>query len=485
MVKPSIKSITVKTLSNFLLLLALIMLLVTGYNFRSLSIVAVENKAIAIAEVVKSGLTSHMKAGVMDKREYYLEEIRQVHRINGLKIIRGEPVIQQYGAGISSEIVADDVAKQAMKDRTPLFILTEFTWRPVMRVVVPYIATDTGTLNCLGCHQVSPGTVLGAVDIQIDVSDYRNLSLMVLGGLTLLAILFIFLMVLNTSRTIERHVKEPLQRLIRYAKRAYVSQKPVDIESFESEEFSNVAYEFNQFNAEIIDNHNLLKDKNRQLENLNQEIEDNLQETVYTMGVIEAQRSKETSYHTRRVSGYSRLLAEELGLSEEQISLVESAAPLHDIGKMGIPDSILTKPDKLTDDERDVMQSHPAIGYGMLKHSSSPLLRAGAVIALHHHEKWDGSGYPQGLIAEQIHIFGRIVALADVFDALYSNRVYKSSWSMEKIISFMKAQKGVHFDPQLVDVFLRNTAQFSHIYQQYDEENGVDVDKIKTDSFIN
>ena len=466
MIKPSIKSITVKTLSNFLLALALVMLLVTGYNFRSLSIIAVENKAMALAEVVKSGLTSHMKAEVMDKRDYYLDEIRQVHRITGLQVIRGEAVTEQFGVSAAGEIEADETAAKVMQSKQTAFILDEFVWRPTMRVVIPYVAESNEALNCLGCHQVSEGEVLGAVDIQIDVSDYRNMSLMVLGGITLLACLFIILMVMNASRTIEQHVRKPLDRLVRHARQAYVSQKPVNVESFHSEEFARVAHEFNQFNAEIVAHQNELQDKNRQLELLNQEIEQTLQETVYTMGVIEAQRSHETSLHTRRVSLYCRLLAEELGLTEEQVRLVEAAAPLHDIGKMGIPDSILCKPDKLTEQERKVMQSHPSIGYGMLKHSTRPLLQAGAIIALHHHEKWDGSGYPQGLQGDNIHIFGRIVALADVFDALYSNRVYKSSWSLDKIIELVTEQRGRHFDPQLVDIFLLNSERFVQIYHQ-------------------
>ena len=475
MSKPSIKSITVKTLSNFLLALALIMLLVTGLNFRSLSIIAVENKAMALAEVVKSGLTSHMKAEVMDKRDYYLEEIRQVHRIIGLQIIRGEAVTQQFGESTAGEIAADEVAVKVMQSKKTSFILDEFTWEPTMRVVIPYIAESNEALNCLGCHQVSEGEVLGAVDIEIDVSDYRNTSMMVLGGITLLTLLFIILMNMNACRTIEQHVRKPLDRLVRHARQAYTSQTPVNVDNFHSEEFASVAHEFNQFNAEIVAKQNELQDKNRQLKLLNQEIEQTLQETVYTMGVIEAQRSHETSLHTRRVSLYCRLLAEELGLGEEQARLVEAAAPLHDIGKMGIPDAILCKPEKLTDQERTVMQNHPSIGYGMLKHSSRPLLQAGAIIALHHHEKWDGSGYPQGLIGEEIHIFGRIVALADVFDALYSSRVYKSAWSMDSIVTLFTEQRGMHFDPQLVDLFMQNRERFAQIYHQHHQPEGGDA----------
>ena len=478
MIEASIKSITVKTLSNVLLALVLVMLVATGLNFRSLSIVGVENKALALAEVVKSGLTSHMKAGVMDKRDYYLEEIRQVNRITGLQVIRAEAVSKQYGPGLAVEQARDGSIDQVLNSGESLILLDEFTLSPTVRVVVPYIADDQHGLNCLGCHQVARGEVLGVVDIQIDVSDYRNLSLMVLGGITFLTVLFILLMIFNTSRTIELHVRKPLERLVSDARQAYASQKPVELGRFHSEEFVNVAHEFNQFNAEIVAHQNQLKEKNVQLEQLNQEIELTLQETVYTMGVIEAQRSHETSLHTRRVSLYCQLLAEELGLDSVQCRLVAAAAPLHDIGKLGIPDSILCKPGKLTDAERVVMQSHPTIGYGMLKHSTRPLLQAAAMIALNHHEKWDGSGYPQGLVGESIHIFGRIVALADVFDALYSTRVYKSSWSMERIVEQFVDQRGQHFDPQLVDIFLANQQQFAQIY--HDNHNPIEGEEHAT-----
>jgi response regulator RpfG family c-di-GMP phosphodiesterase len=470
MIRPSIKTITVKNLTNFLLLLSLAMLVVTGWNFRSLSITAVENKALALAEVVKSGLTSHMKAGIMDKRDYYLEEIRQVHRINELHIIRGDHVTKQFGTGHVSEKSADSVTHQSFTNKQPTFILDEFKLNPAMRVIVPYIASSAEGLNCLGCHNVSEGTVLGAVDIEIDVTDYRNMSVLVLGGLSLLAIMFLSLMIVNTSRTIQRLVKEPLESLIANAKLAYHSQKPVNIEHFNTAEFVTVANEINQFNTEIVAHQNMLREKNKQLVDLNEEIESTLRETVYTMGVIEGQRSQETNFHTKRVSLYSHFLAKQLGMTDEDAELVMSAAPLHDIGKLGIPDAILLKPGKLDAEERKIMQSHPRIGYDMLKHSNRDMLKAGAYIALHHHEKWDGSGYPKGLKGDEIHIFGRIVALADVFDALYSSRVYKKAWNLETIIDFFTEERGRHFDPHLVDIFMANVEQFVAIYEQYNTD---------------
>ena len=185
------------------------------------------------------------------------------------------------------------------------------------------------------------------------------------------------------------------------------------------------------------------------------------------MGVIEEQRSKETNQHTTRVILYCNLLASRLGLTPREVDLVTTAAPLHDIGKLGIADEILLKPDKLNEHERTIMQNHTLIGYTMLKHSQRDILRAGAVIALQHHEKWDGSGYPHAHRGEAIHIFGRIAAVADVFDALMSARVYKESWDRARVIDWIGEQRGRHFDPALVDIFLANVDEFIAIFQRY------------------
>ncbi|HGX94039.1 MAG TPA: HD domain-containing protein [Candidatus Tenderia sp.] len=272
---------------------------------------------------------------------------------------------------------------------------------------------------------------------------------------------------LNTRHTIERHVQAPLETLIDEAMLAYKKQKPLDEDIFSTKEFSAVANEINLFNSEIIANQDLLRSKNEELIALNNEIESTLRETVYTMGVIEEQRSKETNNHTRRVTLYSRFLAQQAGLSAQDVDLITTASPLHDIGKLGIPDEILFKPGQLTPEERQVMEHHTRIGYTMLCHSQRSILKAGAIVALQHHEKWDGSGYPQKLKGEAIHIYGRIVAVADVFDALYSERIYKESWPIEKIVAFFKQERGRHFDPEMTDIFLNNTEAFVAIYQQH------------------
>ncbi len=465
--KPSIETITVKYLVNFLLILAVILLIVTAFNFRALSKSATENQAMVYAELVRAGLTAHMKANIMHKRDYYMNEIKQLQKIKKLRVIRSDEVIKQFGRGREDEQGADAFAKQVFETRQPFFESKEWRLQPAIRVIIPYIASREGTLDCLSCHKVTEGVVLGVVDIELDVTEYRNHSLYVLAGMLLLSLLFMMLIALNTSRTIHNLVQVPLETLIDRTKEAYHKHIPVSPEQFMTEEFANVANEINLFNTDIIAHQDLLKEKNRELLVLNSEIENTLRETIYTMGVIEEQRSNETHNHTKRVTLYSQLLAEKMGLSKDDVDLVTAASPLHDIGKLGIPDKVLLKPGQLTNEEHQVMQNHARIGFTMLSHSSRDLLKAAGLIALQHHEKWDGSGYPQGLKGEQIHAFGRIVALADVFDALYSERIYKKAWHIDKVVNWISEQRGGHFDPTLVDIFLENMDEFVVINKHY------------------
>jgi response regulator RpfG family c-di-GMP phosphodiesterase len=181
------------------------------------------------------------------------------------------------------------------------------------------------------------------------------------------------------------------------------------------------------------------------------------------MGAIGETRSKETGLHVKRVAEYSYLLGKLWGLNEEDASLLKQASPMHDIGKVGIADNILNKPAKLTFEEFEIMKTHAEIGYDMLKHSKRPILKASAVVAISHHEKWDGSGYPKGLKGERIPIFGRITAIADVFDALGHDRCYKKAWPLENILELFRNEKGKHFDPHLVDLFFENLDKFLEI----------------------
>jgi len=203
---------------------------------------------------------------------------------------------------------------------------------------------------------------------------------------------------------------------------------------------------------------------------LNDEIEETQREIIYAMGEIGETRSKETGNHVKRVAEYSKLLALLYGLSSEEAEKLKMASPMHDIGKVGIPDAILNAPRKLTDKEFEVMKTHAELGYTMLKHSNKPILQAAAIVAGEHHEKWDGSGYPKGLSGENIHIFGRVTAVADVFDALGSERVYKKAWELEKILQLFREESGKHFDPKLVELFLQNLEKFLEIREQFQDK---------------
>jgi PAS domain S-box-containing protein len=204
---------------------------------------------------------------------------------------------------------------------------------------------------------------------------------------------------------------------------------------------------------------------------LHEDLEHTQEDLIYRMGEIGETRSQETGYHVRRVAKYSELLAKYYGLSEKEIKYLTTASPMHDIGKVGIPDDILNKPGALTQNEWDIMKRHAEIGYELFKDSSKPLLQTAAIIAYEHHEKYDGSGYPRGLSGENIHIYGRITALADVFDALGSDRCYKKAWSDEKIFRLIKEEKGKHFDPKLVDIFFEHIDEFLEIRDKYNDSS--------------
>jgi len=177
-------------------------------------------------------------------------------------------------------------------------------------------------------------------------------------------------------------------------------------------------------------------------------------------------RDKTTGNHLQRMARFSSLIGHNLGLGGDTVHVLEVSAPMHDIGKIGIPDSILIKCGPLTAAETTIMQTHPRIGYDILKGSPSKYLSMGAIIALGHHEKFDGTGYPNGLHGEDIPIVARVVAVADVFDALVSERPYKHAWELEQGISHLKSQRGKHFDPTCIDAFLADITKVEAIHSE-------------------
>ncbi|MBF0627126.1 MAG: response regulator [Magnetococcales bacterium] len=185
----------------------------------------------------------------------------------------------------------------------------------------------------------------------------------------------------------------------------------------------------------------------------NAELEETRLEIIRRLGRAAEYKDNETGLHVIRMSHYSRLLALAAGMDEKWCETLFQAAPMHDIGKIGIPDLILLKPGRLSNDEWNVMRGHPGIGAGIIGKQSSPLLETARIVALTHHEKWDGTGYPRGLVGENIPIEGRIVAIADVFDALTTKRPYKEAWPIPRAMELLREGAGYHFDPRLVPLF--------------------------------
>ncbi len=210
--------------------------------------------------------------------------------------------------------------------------------------------------------------------------------------------------------------------------------------------------------------------RTNQLNHALEHLRDASLDAIFKLTAASEYRDNETGAHIKRMSHYSALIAEKMGLKSKTVEAIRYASPMHDIGKIGIPDKILLKPGKLDANEWDVMKKHTVIGAKILKGSTIGFVRMGKVIALTHHEKWDGSGYPNGLKGRQIPLAGRIVALADVFDALTSRRPYKDPFPVEKSYQIISEDSGRHFDPDVVDAFFSVQDEILKIKEEYQED---------------
>lgn len=194
------------------------------------------------------------------------------------------------------------------------------------------------------------------------------------------------------------------------------------------------------------------------------ELEENQKEMILVLTELMEATSDETGRHIRRVAEYSRLLAEYYdGVSADDVEIIFHSSPMHDIGKITIPHHILCKPGKLTNEEFEIMKTHTTRAAEVMKISDRKFMKGAEIIALQHHEKWDGSGYPQGLKGNDIHIYARIVAIADVFDALTHKRVYKEAWELDDAANYILDQSGSHFDPELVEIFKEHVDELKQI----------------------
>ena len=284
-------------------------------------------------------------------------------------------------------------------------------------------------------------------ELHRDIRHYLLTSLMIFA-------LFLILVFVAIVLIFSRYIHYPLQILRSNLKKFFAffrdpsaDYHPVVLEG--KDEFSLMSHEITTNIQTVLD--------------LYHEVDNAQKEILFTIGTIAEQHSLETANHVKRVAGYVEILGRYSDLSEEEIAILKDASALHDIGKIAIPDAILNKPGVLTPEEFAIIKTHTEIGYNMLRHSQRPLLQAAATIAYEHHEKYDGTGYPRGRKGKAIHLYGRIVAVADVFDALGNARVYKEAWSDDAILSFFRKESGRHFDPELVDILFEHLDAFKKI----------------------
>lgn len=235
--------------------------------------------------------------------------------------------------------------------------------------------------------------------------------------------------------------------------------KPIEISEFKARSINLLSLRAAQL--KLKDRALLLEDE---VKKATKEIQKREHETLMVLGRAAEYKDAETANHTLRVAHYSKLLARKVGLSQKEQEIIFYASPFHDIGKVGIPDDILLKEGKLTEDEFNIMKKHVIIGSEILRDTKSAYLIEGERIALNHHEKYNGTGYPDGKVGEDIPISARIVSIADVFDALTSKRPYKNSWSIQEAILLLMKEKEKHFDPHLVDLFIESIEEVKEIY---------------------
>ena len=246
--------------------------------------------------------------------------------------------------------------------------------------------------------------------------------------------------------------------------------KPVDTEELKLRTYNQAKLRKNQLELENLNKNldALVKEKTIDLEKALAFAQETEYEISLRLGKASEYRDLETGMHIKRMSHYSALLGKLWGMDEKEEKLLLYSSPLHDIGKIGIPDAILLKPGKLTDSEFEMMKQHAPIGGLMLDDGDRfPIIKAGKVIASQHHEKYDGTGYPRGLKDDEIHIYAKIVAIADVFDALSSKRVYKDAFPLEKTLAILEDGRGSHFDPKLIDLFFENIELFLEIKEKF------------------
>lgn len=459
--KPSIKVITIrKTLwLGFAFLVGV--LLIIGFNFYSLINETMHDKGVSLAKSIETTLTSHMLTANFEEKEALVALAARLPGMVELKVVRSAGLNAQFGLPEQPIETDNALVRQVFDSAVEQVTLpSPFDAKGLIHIVYPYKAHETGPIKCLSCHEASPDEVLAVLDFKVDTSDYQGMMRLYLLILLVLFILALIMVGRVLIWVLDRNVRDPLQWLVQRTHESFTAHQDIDTSDIESMELDQFALKVNAFNQ-------LVLKRNAELEAANEEIRSTQREIILIMGEIGETRSRETANHVRRVAELSLMLAKKSGLAEWQCQELHDASPMHDIGKVGIPDRILQKPGKLTDEEYAHMQQHSAMGYEVFRRSERPLLLAAGVIAYQHHERWDGQGYPQGLSGENIHIYGRIVAVADVFDALISRRCYKAPWPVERVYEYFEQSSGSQFDPALVRIVLEHFEEMRSIIEMH------------------
>lgn len=309
-----------------------------------------------------------------------------------------------------------------------------------------------------GEHRVGYGFTLPALGWVVYITELRSSYF---GDLSRVRLNFAVMVVVTAFVTslfiilFVRRSMRPLRNVIKDME-AIVQKRDFErrVIPVQNDEVGQLAREFNLMSDYLGRAMNRMKNIAHSEAEARIEIRERERETLDVLSRTSDYKDPETAKHTTRVGMYAALLSELRGDSREEIDLMRWAVPLHDIGKLGIPDAILLKTQGLTDEERSVVETHVSIGHEILKDSASPILKAGADIVRSHHERWDGSGYPDGLKGTEIPVRGRITGMVDVFDALTTARTYKEAWTFEDSIRFIQEKRGIDFDPELVDLFI-------------------------------
>lgn len=382
------------------------------------------------------------KVGVSLTSEHDLNKLLEmiVREARGLTNANAGSLYIRDGDRLQFVVSQNDTLARRYHDRGK--VMEKFKPFPVAisnESISGYVANNSETLNIADVHEIPPDKPYGFNSSFDEKNDYYSQSMLVVPMID------------------QRDEVIGVLQLIN-------AQKPSSADKSEME-----VVPFDELGVEIIQS--LASQAAVAITNaqLNEKLKSAYLDTIYRLSVAAEYKDQDTASHIKRMSLYSKVLASHMGMNDREVELVLYASPMHDVGKLGVPDAILLKPGKLNAEERKVMENHTVYGAKIMEGSDSEVLEWSRVIAISHHEKWDGSGYPNNLRGKDIPLTGRLVALADVFDALTSRRPYKEPWPLEKAVDTIRSDSGTHFDPEVVEAFVENFEEIRLIYEDHQD----------------